>query len=202
MNRREGPAVETLERTLKELRLWSSPGRRAALVAAAWRYGETNVSTLARPSTPTSRPAESIRTTNARAHKKPPRWLEPLIPMWSHEATTEEEAWNAILGAANLPLVMQPANPPQDRSDELLDMMIRQGRYAQYHRAVLPLLGPEYECKLRASRAIHRAEQPGRRCVCQTLGGRPPPVDRSGRRRAPGNRVLGVSSPSASVAGG
>ncbi|HEY3514610.1 MAG TPA: hypothetical protein VGL36_35850 [Kribbella sp.] len=157
--------METLEHALEELRLWSSPGRRAELVAAAWRCGETNVSTLAeaarvtRQTVYTDLEACGIDPHDERGSaQKPPRWLEPLIPMWSHEATTEEEAWNAILGAANLPLDVRPADPPQNRSDELLDMMIRQWRYAQYHRKVLPLLGPEYECKLRATRAIHRAE--------------------------------------------
>ncbi|MFJ9521827.1 hypothetical protein ACIRPK_26685 [Kitasatospora sp. NPDC101801] len=45
-----------LDKALTELRTWSAPGRRAALIAAAWDAGETNVSALseaARVSRPT-----------------------------------------------------------------------------------------------------------------------------------------------------
>lgn len=78
--------------------------------------------------------------------------------MWAQDPDTEDDAWEAILDMGKLPHDVRSAVPPRDKADEILDIMIRQWRYSQYHRAVLPAARDGYECRLRATRAIRTAK--------------------------------------------
>ncbi|MFI5736122.1 hypothetical protein ACIA49_38770 [Kribbella sp. NPDC051587] len=156
--------MDTLEQALEDLRLWSTPGRRAELLAAAWRSGETNIRTLAeaarvtRQTVYTDLESCGIDPGDDRENAQEPRWFAPIVPLFTNEAETEEEAWMLLLPEVKLPGDYRPAEPPRDKADEMLTFAIQTWRYSRYHRVVVAAARDEYACRLRATRAIHRAE--------------------------------------------
>lgn len=168
-----------LEQALQELRQWSADGRRAELLAAAWRLGETNVNTLAetarvsRPTVYSDLATVGIDPRSDRGEESPEPWrasrrsqadglgtaekVREAVTTYLRTVVSAREAGDRNESVRDDLLAAILLKAPE-RFDEYVEAFVHDWQSAQYHNGVVLTAQDEYDCGVEAVRAIQRSE--------------------------------------------